>query len=72
MSRLSGPRSFFFGCSLRGIRWSIVTAAVVLLFFLCSTAQAQSTFASITGTVIDSSGATVPGAKIVAKNVATH
>jgi hypothetical protein len=57
---------------VHGLRWNIFTTAVVALLLLGSTARAQSTFASITGTVTDSSGAAVPGAKIVAKNVATN
>jgi hypothetical protein len=48
----------------------LFTGAVLAV--LCPTAQSQSTFASITGIVTDSSGAAVPGAKIVAKNVATN
>ena len=72
MSRLSRFVSSFSECCLHGIRWTIVTAIAVPLLFLCGPAQAQSIFASITGTVTDSSGAAVPGAKIVAKNVATN
>jgi hypothetical protein len=72
MSRSSKSQSSFSGCGVHSIRWNIVTTAVVLLLFVCRTAQSQSTFASITGTVTDSSGAVVPGAKVVAKNVATN
>jgi hypothetical protein len=57
---------------MRSIRCNVFTAAVILLLIVCGPAQAQSTFASITGAVTDTSGAAVPGAKIVAKNVATN
>jgi len=72
MSRFSNVKSSFSGGCVSGIPWNMVTTAAVLVFFLCTTAAAQSTFASITGTVTDSSGAAVPGAKIVVKNVATN
>jgi len=63
----------FSGCCVHGIRWNIFifTTAVVLLFFVGTTAQSQSTFATITGTVADSSGALVNGVKVVVKNVGT-
>jgi hypothetical protein len=47
------------------------TTAVALLFFVCTTAQSQSTFATITGTTADSSGAVVHGVTVVVKNVGT-
>jgi hypothetical protein len=47
------------------------TALTILLSF-SRVAVGQSTFASITGTVTDSSGAAVPAAKIVVKNNATN
>jgi hypothetical protein len=52
-----------------------VTAPILVLLFLFfafgSVAHAQST-ASLNGTVTDSTGATVPSAKVVAKNMATN
>ena len=72
MSRPSIVRSPSSVCRAHGIPWNVAAAAVALLFFVCTTAWSQSTFASITGAVRDASGAAVPGAKIVAKNVATN
>ena len=46
--------------------------AVMVLLSFSRIASGQSTFASITGTVTDSSGAAVPGAKIIVKNDATN
>src|ERR1039458_6421524 len=67
-SKLVLPSS---GSCVHGIRRNIFTTAVVLLFLVCTTAQSQSTFATITGTVADSSGAVVHGVKVVVKNVGT-
>jgi hypothetical protein len=50
---------------------SIVLALVFPLLFAGSSAYAQSTFASITGTVTDTSGAIVPNTRIVVTNQAT-
>lgn len=47
-------------------------ALLVLLLSLCKAAGAQTTFASITGTVTDSSGALIPNAKVSATNVDTN
>lgn len=48
---------------------SLLAMAVVLMF--CSTAFGQATSGDLVGTVVDSSGALIPNAKIVAVNVAT-
>src|SRR5262245_2192653 len=46
-----------------------VIVAVVLLF--TATAHAQSTLATLTGTVVDASAAVLPGASVSARNLAT-
>ncbi len=48
-----------------------ISATILALFPLCATAPAQTTFATITGTVTDASGATVPDAKVTARHIAT-
>ncbi|MCI0623647.1 MAG: carboxypeptidase-like regulatory domain-containing protein [Acidobacteria bacterium] len=70
MSKLS-KSSLFLGSSGKGSRWNALLAAVLVLC-LARPAQSQTTFASITGTVTDPSGATVPNVKIVVKNLATN
>jgi hypothetical protein len=45
---------------------------LAVFLFASSLALAQTTFATITGTVSDSSGAVVPKAQVTAKNVATN
>jgi hypothetical protein len=45
---------------------------VAALFFLSTQAAAQTTFATITGAVKDSTGAVVPGVKITATNLETN
>lgn len=50
---------------------SHLICVAVLLVIVSGTAEAQSTFANITGAVSDSTGAAVPGTRIVAKNIAT-
>ncbi len=47
-------------------------AAICALLFLSGAAFAQLTSGNITGTVYDQSGATVPGATVVARDVATN
>src|SRR5688572_383839 len=47
------------------------TLAVLLMFALAVAAPAQTVFATITGTVTDSSGASVPDVKVTATHVAT-
>ena len=48
-------------------------AAILCLFALtCSIASAQQTLGSINGTVTDSSGAVVPNATVIAKNLGTN
>lgn len=43
-----------------------------LFLLICSFSQAQSTFGTFTGQVLDSSGAAVPGAQVEAKNQGTN
>ena len=71
MLRQSKPNSLRHRCLSKGIGWNIVMAAV-LLHWGSPPAQSQTTFATITGTVTDSSGAVVPNARIVVKNLATN
>ena len=47
------------------------TVAVLLMLALAAAAPAQTVFATITGTVTDSSGASVPDVKVTATHVAT-
>jgi hypothetical protein len=53
-------------------RLNVWIAAVAVLLLVQGRAPAQTTFASITGMVTDSSGAAVANANIVARNVATN
>lgn len=55
----------------RILRWHLAIAALLLLFAHTS-AFAQNASGSITGTVVDKSGAVVPNAKVVLKNEATN
>lgn len=48
------------------------TVAILFLSALAATAPAQTTFATITGTATDSTGAVVPGVVLVATNLATQ
>jgi Carboxypeptidase regulatory-like domain len=60
----------------KSIRWisgfEIALSLLCSLLLLVGSGHAQSTFASITGTVTDSSGAIVPNAKITATNIHTN
>src|SRR5512142_3216901 len=53
-----------------GIRTLLIPIGCALL--LGSAAHAQTTFASITGTVTDSTGAVVPNVKVTATNIGTN
>ena len=48
------------------------TAGTVIALLCASAAPAQTTFATITGTVVDSSGAVVPHVNVTATNVETN
>ena len=48
------------------------TVSLLFLSVFAATAPAQTTFATITGTVTDSTGAAVPGVAVVATNLATR
>jgi hypothetical protein len=48
-----------------------VTCLVLALLFSVTTAFAQTATSSLTGVVVDASGATIPGATVVVKNNAT-
>jgi Carboxypeptidase regulatory-like domain len=50
----------------------VLIFAGIMLVSLSATAYSQTTFASITGTVTDATGAVVPGATVTATNVATN
>jgi hypothetical protein len=49
----------------------LLACVLLLLVFVCQFAAAQVTQATITGLVADSTGAVVPGVKVVARNTAT-
>src|SRR5215467_11880720 len=46
-------------------------AAILFLYIFSNSAFAQRSTASVAGSVTDESGATVPGAEVVARNLAT-
>src|SRR5438067_4541222 len=50
---------------------SIASGLIVLLAFTARAASAQTTYATITGTVTDGSGAVIQGATVIARNVET-
>jgi Carboxypeptidase regulatory-like domain len=59
------------GVSLAMPRWRKVLPVVISLFLICTAAYAQRDLGTITGTISDSQGASVPNAKITIKNDAT-
>ena len=48
---------------------AISAVLAVFVFALCSAAQGPGSYPNITGTIVDSQGAVIPGVKITAKNV---
>src|SRR5215470_4831504 len=56
---------------MRGPVCSLAASILVLLAITASPAAAQTTYATITGTVTDSSGGVIGGAEVVATNVET-
>lgn len=57
---------------IRAFRWSKALCLVATLFLACSRCPAQVASAELSGTVLDASGAVIPGAKISANHVATN
>ena len=54
-----------------GTRRSFLMSVIALLVLGVASAQGQSTLATLTGTVVDGSAAVIPGASVVATNLAT-
>jgi hypothetical protein len=52
------------------MRWAVLCVALILM--MAATAQAQSDRGSISGLVVDESGAAVPGVSVTARNVGTN
>ena len=61
-------------CQFKRLRSPLVGAALILFMLIASQlpCQAQQTVGSITGTVLDASGAAVHDAAVKARNVATN
>lgn len=57
--------------SIKRFKWSILVAVGLILLFAQTAAFAQFASGSIGATVIDATGAAIPGAKVVLKNEAT-
>ena len=53
-------------------RFPLLSCGVALLILSAGSANSQTTFASITGTVLDSTGAAVPNATVTSTNLATN
>ena len=53
-------------------RFRVLSCVVAPLIFSAGSANSQTTFASITGTVLDSTGAVVPNATVTSTNLATN
>jgi len=54
------------------LRVAILSALAIQAIYPAHPALAQNSSAAVTGTVVDSSGAKIPGAKVLLKNVATN
>src|SRR5260370_4706205 len=53
-------------------RFRVRSCGAALLILCAGSANSQTTFASITGTVLDSTGAAVPNATVTSTNLATN
>ena len=67
----SAPRFIFGGFVQALLRFSRFSFALLALLFLAHFATAQTNQGQIAGNVVDSTGASIPGAQVTAKNEAT-